>query len=197
MDKDALRHELKTKLMQMSGGDRVKKSKVICEHIIGSDVFRQAAVVMAYLSLPHEVDTTPVILYAWQCGKTVAVPKVSWEQRHMIPVEIKSLETGLKADDKGLRNPVNGTPVPFEEIDLVLTPGLGFDEQGNRLGRGGAYYDRFFVAHKITAARWGLAFSEQLCDTIPHDDDDVPVDAVVTEQGIRICSEKSCKHGGK
>jgi 5-formyltetrahydrofolate cyclo-ligase len=184
MDKSAMRHELKAKLMQMSGGERVQKSKQICEHVTGSDVYRQSAVVMVYLSLPHEVDTTPIILGAWQAGKTIAVPKMSWEQRHMIPVELKSLETGLKADDRGLRNPINGTPVPFEEIDLVLTPGLGFDREGNRLGRGGAYYDRFFAAHNITAVRWGLAFSEQLCEAIPHGDGDVPVNAVVTEQGI-------------
>jgi 5-formyltetrahydrofolate cyclo-ligase len=184
MEKDALRHELKTKLMQMSSTDRVRKSKLLCEHVIGSEVFREATVIMTFLSLPHEVDTTPLILYAWQCGKTVAVPKVSWQQRHMIPVEITSLETGLQADKMGLRTPMNGTPVPFEEIDLVLTPGLGFDRQGNRLGRGGAYYDRFFSIQKLKAVRWGIAFSEQLCDAIPHDDNDVPVHAVVTEQGI-------------
>lgn len=189
MDKDALRQELKNRLMQISSNERVSKSKMICEHIIGSDVFHQAAVIMVYLSLPHEVDTTPLILHAWQCGKTVSVPKVSWEQRHMIAVEITSLEAGLKADEKGLRNPVNGVPVPFEDIDLVITPGLGFDRDGNRLGRGGAYYDRFFATHKITAARWGLAFSEQLCDAIPHDKDDVPVNAVVTEQEIITCSD--------
>ena len=183
MDKGPLRHELKSRLMQISSVDRITKSKRICEHVVGSDAFGQATVVMVYLSLAHEVDTTPIILHAWQSGKTVAVPKVSWQQRHMIPVELKSLETGLKADDMGLRNPVNGVPVPFDEIDLVLAPGLGFDRQGNRLGRGGAYYDRFFVTHKITAGKWGLAFSEQLCDAIPHDDTDVPVDVVVTEQG--------------
>lgn len=189
MDKGALRRELKTKLVQMSGDERVKKSKLLCGHVVGSEAFREASVVMAFLSLPHEVETTPLILHAWQCGKTVVVPRVSWEQRHMIPVEITSLETGLKADAMGLRNPVNGKPVPFEEIDLILTPGLGFDRQGNRLGRGGAYYDRFFAANELTASRWGLAFSEQLCDAVPHDENDYPVDAVVTEQGILICSD--------
>lgn len=190
MEKNALRRDLKFKLMQMSSGDRVEKSRLICDYVAGSDVFRQASVVMAFLPLPHEVDTTPLILAAWQQGKTVAVPKVSWEQRHMIPVELQSLETGLQTELMGLRSPTNGTPVPFEEIDLVITPGLGFDRAGNRLGRGGAYYDRFFVAHRIKAARWGVAFSEQLCETVPHDDRDVPVDAVVTEHGILTRTEK-------
>ena len=190
MDKGTLRHEMKGRLMQIGKDDRVKRSKAICQHIVDSEVFHQASVVMAFLSLPHEVDTTPLILHAWQSGKTVAVPKVSWEQRHMIPVEITSLETGMKADDKGLQNPVGGNPVPFEDIDLVITPGLGFDRQGNRLGRGGAYYDRFFATHKITANRWGIGFSEQLCEAVPHDENDVPVHAIVTEQGILICTDE-------
>jgi len=188
MEKSALRREIKQRLVQMSRDDRIAKSKQICGWVINSDVFRQSSVVMLFLSLPHEVDTTPLILTAWQQGKTVAVPKVSYEQRHMIPVEITSLETGLKMDQYGLRTPTNGVPVPFDEIDLVITPGLGFDRHGNRLGRGGSYYDTFFKEGKITAARWAIAFGRQLCEAIPHDEDDVPVDAVVTEDGIIMCN---------
>jgi 5-formyltetrahydrofolate cyclo-ligase len=189
MDKDALRHEIKKQLVQISAEDRIAKSKQICRKIVDADTFQKASVVMMFLSLPHEVDTTPMILHAWQQGKTVAVPKVSWEQRHMIPVELTSLETGLKTEKMGLRNPSNGVPVPFDEIDLVITPGLGFDRHGNRLGRGGAYYDRFFTHNKMSAARWGIAFSQQLCEEIPHDDQDAPIDAVVTEDEIIICQK--------
>jgi 5-formyltetrahydrofolate cyclo-ligase len=173
----------------MTKDERVAESKKICGWVTGSDVFKRSSVVMLYLSLSHEVDTTPLVLTAWQQGKTVAVPKVSWEQRHMIPVELTSLETGLKKDDRGLRSPTKGVPVPFEEIDLVIAPGLGFDRHGNRLGRGGAYYDNFFKQDKITAARWAIAYGVQLCDAIPHDDEDVPVDAVVTEDGIIRCKK--------
>ena len=184
MDKVALRHDIKSRLIAMSARDRVAKSKAICGLIVGSEEFKRASVVMAFLSLPHEVDTTPLILHAWQQGKTVAVPKISWEQRHMIPVEITSLETNFHVDKMGLRTPMGSNPVPFADIDLVVAPGLGFDRSGNRLGRGGAYYDRFFAAGKITATRWGVAFSEQLCDEIPHDEKDVMMHAVVTEEEI-------------
>lgn len=189
MDKSTLRHEIKQRLVQMSKDDRILQSRQICEQIVNSAVFRKASVVMVYLSLPHEVDTTPLILHAWQKGKTVAVPKVSWQQRHMIPVELTSLDTGLKKDHRGFRNPINGVPVPFEEIDLVIAPGLAFDENGNRLGRGGAFYDNFFKHNKITATRWAVAFSGQVCDEIPHDDSDVPIDAIVTEHKIIMCKK--------
>lgn len=191
MDKAALRHEIKGRLTAMSATARIAKSKAICRQIVESEQFHRAGVVMAFLSLPHEVDTTLLILHAWQQGKTVAVPKISWEQRHMIPVEITSLETGLHTDHMGLRNPVNGNPIPFQDINLVITPGLGFDRSGNRLGRGRAYYDRFFAGDKITAARWGVSFTEQLCETIPHDATDIAMHAVVTEEEIIQTAEMS------
>ena len=189
MEKSALRHEIKQRLVQMSKEDRIAKSKQICERIIDAPVFRKATVVMMYLSMPHEVDTTLLILSAWQQGKTVAVPKVSWQQRHMLPVELTSLETGLKTEQMGLRTPTNAIPIPFDQIDLIITPGLGFDKNGNRLGRGGAFYDNFFKHEKITAARWAVAFSGQIYDEIPNDDSDVPIDAVVTENEIIICKK--------
>jgi 5-formyltetrahydrofolate cyclo-ligase len=139
---------------------------------------------MMFLSLPHEVDTSEAILHAWQLGKAVAVPKISWQQRHMIPVQINSLETGLSTGASGLRNPTAGLPVPFEEIDLVVTPGLGFDKKGNRLGRGGSYYDRFFANEKLKAVRCGFGFTEQLLDSIPVTEHDEPVEVLVTDEGI-------------
>ena len=139
---------------------------------------------MLYLSLPYEADTSEAILHAWQLGKVVAVPKVSWEQRHMIPVKINSLETGFSTEALGLRNPIAGVPVPFEDIDLVVTPALGFDRHGNRLGRGGSYYDRFFANAELKASRCGFAFAEQLVDSIPVTEHDEPVDSLVTDEGI-------------
>ncbi len=173
--------------MDIEPGQRSIESKRIYELVIGSEEFGRASVIMAYLSMQYEVDTTPIILHAWQQGKTVAVPKVSWEQRHMIPVEINSLETGLKTEGTGLRNPISGTPVPYGDIDLVLTPGLGFDKTGNRLGRGGSYYDRFFRTPGLRASKWALAFGEQVLEKIPYDDEDVPMDVIVTDKGIIHC----------
>ena len=139
---------------------------------------------MMFLSLPHEVDTSEAILHAWQLGKVVAVPKISWQQRHMIPVRINSLETGFSTGASGLRNPISGLPVPFGEIDLVVTPALGFDKKGNRLGRGGSYYDRFFANAELKADRCGFAFAEQLLDAIPVTEHDEPVEILITDKEI-------------
>jgi len=140
--------------------------------------------VMLYLSLPDEVDTSEVFLHAWQKGKTVAVPKVSWQQRRMIPVEINSLETDMSVGASGLRTPTTGRPIPLGEIELVVTPALGYDGSGNRLGRGGSYYDRFFSNEELRACKCGFCFAEQQVDSIPVSDYDVAVDILVTDEEV-------------
>jgi 5-formyltetrahydrofolate cyclo-ligase len=101
---------------------------------------------MLYLSTPTEVETAPLALRCWQEGKTVVVPKVSWDQRRMLPVEITSLNTeGITTTGPGIREPIAGKPIPTEYIDLVVVPGLGFSPTGHRIGRGMGFYDRFLA----------------------------------------------------
>jgi 5-formyltetrahydrofolate cyclo-ligase len=184
MGKAELRQQLQKCLLEMPVEQRVEKSRKACRGLIATPQFQNASVVMMYLSLPHELDTSDAILSAWQLNKIVVVPKVSWQQRHMIPVRINSLETGFSADVAGLRNPVMGVPVPFGDIDLVVAPGLAFDRKGNRLGRGGSYYDKFFVNKDLRATRCGIAFAEQVIESVPATDHDVPVDFLVTDEEV-------------
>jgi 5-formyltetrahydrofolate cyclo-ligase len=184
MDKAQLRRELQKSLLSITSQQRSEKSRKACKNLLSIPQFQNASTIMMFLSLPHEVDTSESILHAWQLGKTVTVPKVSWQQRHMIAVQIHSLETGISTEASGLQNPTSGVPMPFEEIDLVVTPGLGFDRKGNRLGRGGSYYDKFFANNELKASRCGFGFTEQLLENIPVADHDEPVDIIVTDEEI-------------
>jgi 5-formyltetrahydrofolate cyclo-ligase len=195
MDKERLRVKLQKCLLEMSEAERSDKSQKACQNLVSTAQFQEASTVMMYLSLPHEVDTSEVVLYAWQLGKTVVVPKISWQQRHMIPVQISSLETGFSTGVSGLRNPVTGVPTPIEEIDLVVAPALGFDRKGNRLGRGASFYDRFFANEQLKAARCGFAFTEQLVDSVPVVERDEPVDFLVTDKEILYFNPDS-RHRG-
>ena len=84
MDKSQLRRELQNRLFEMSEQQRSEKSHKACQNLISTVQFQNASAVMMYLPLPHEVDTSEAILHAWQLGKVVSVPKISWQQRHMI-----------------------------------------------------------------------------------------------------------------
>jgi len=184
MDKAQLRQQLQSKLLKMTDDLCAEKSKKAFKNLISLPEFQQASVIMMYLAMPNEIDTSDAIFYAWQQKKTVVVPRISWQQRHMIPVEITSLEKGFSTEVAGLRNPIKGQPIPFEDIDLVVAPGLGFDKRGNRLGRGGAYYDRFFANKKLIACKCGFAFSEQMVESVPVQQHDVSVDILVTDEEI-------------
>src|SRR4030042_889549 len=103
MDKSTLRSEMKNRLLVISEQNGSVKSHRACEYLVSTPEFQRASAVMMFLSLPHEVDTSEAVLHAWQLGKTVAVPKVSWQQRCMIPVRIDSLQTGFSVEASGFR----------------------------------------------------------------------------------------------
>jgi len=184
MDKSQLRKLLQQRLHGIDDEKRTRKSRLACENLVKTAQFQKASVVMLYLTIPYEIDASEAIISAWQMNKAVAVPKVSWEQRHMIPVQIHTLETEPAWQGSRLHNPMVGQPIALEEIDLVVAPGLGYDSNGNRLGRGGTYYDRFFASAELTAWRCGFAFSEQRVDSIPMDSHDQKVDFLVTDEEV-------------
>ena len=188
--KSALRKQLRDVLAAMSDADRHAKSLAACSLITSSPEFEAARVVMLYLSTALEVDTAPLALRAWQAGKTVVVPKVSWDQRRMLPVEISSLQTGLTTTGQGVREPVGGKPVPVDFIDLVIVPGLGFTDTGYRIGRGMGFYDRFLAQPEFIGRSCGLAYEEQVLPELPVLDHDVPLGMLVTDRGIRRFASK-------
>src|SRR3989339_1051914 len=110
MDKEQMRRMVQKLLAGITPEHRAERSKQANQLLVSTPEFQNSSTIMLFLSLPHEIDTSEAILRAWQMGKTVVVPKVSWQQRHMMPVKITSLEIGLATDRTGLRNPVNGAP---------------------------------------------------------------------------------------
>src|SRR6184192_2636281 len=101
--KSAIRKQLRELLGSMNEAERHAKSIAACALISSSPEFSASRVVMLYLASNQEVDTAPLALRAWQAGKTVVVPKVSWDQRRMLPVEISSLTTGMTVTGPGVR----------------------------------------------------------------------------------------------
>jgi 5-formyltetrahydrofolate cyclo-ligase len=184
--KTIVRRDLRARLAAMTDVDRHAKSVTIASLVTAMPEWRAARVVMLYLSTPQEVETSPIALRAWQEGKTVVVPKVSWDQRRMLPVEITSLASDtMTLSGPGIREPVAGKPVPVEFIDLVLVPGLGFSENGYRIGRGMGFYDRFLAQGEFLGLSCGIAFSEQVVPTLPVLDHDVPLSMLISDRGIR------------
>jgi 5-formyltetrahydrofolate cyclo-ligase len=184
-EKSVIRAILREKLAAISESDRRSKSLAACNLLTASPEFAAARVVLLYLSTPLEVDTASLTLKCWQTGKTVVVPKVSWDQRRILPVEISAIHTGLTTNERGMREPISGKPIPVGFIDLVIVPGMGFTPTGYRIGRGMGFYDRFLAQPEFTGLSCGLAFDEQVVPTLPVLDHDMPLSMLVTDRGIR------------
>lgn len=191
--KAVIRKELREILASMSETEQHQKSVAACNLLSATPEFLSARVVMLYLSTPHEVDTAPLALKCWQDGKTVVVPKVSWDQRRMLPVEITTLQAGLTTTGHGVREPVTGKPIPIDMIDLVVVPGVGFTVTGHRIGRGMGFYDRFLAQSEFMGVSCGLGFEEQVVEQFPVLDHDIPLSMLATNQRIhRFASVGSC-----
>lgn len=180
-----LRRRLRATLDGMDPGVRHSKSVAACALLGASPEFAAARVVMLYVPTPTELDTCPLALKCWQSGKSVVVPKVSWDQKRMLPVEITSLQTGMTTTGHGIREPIGGKPCPVDFIDLVVVPGLGFTRNGYRIGRGMGFYDRFLASPEYGGVSCGLSFEEQVVPEIPVQEHDVPMSMLVTDGGIR------------
>lgn len=180
-----VRRELKEAMAGLTPLDHHRKSLLACNLLVKTPEFDAARVVMLYLSVPQEVDTAPLALKCWQAGKTVVVPKVSWDQRRMLPVEISSLQTGMTTSEQAnFREPIAGKPIPLDMLDLVIVPGLGFTPTGHRIGRGMGFYDRFLAQEGFNGISCGLGFEEQVVEHFPVQGHDVQMEMLVTDRRV-------------
>ena len=118
-----------------------------------------AKTILAYYSLPDEVDTRQLLDDLVAEGKTVLLPKVVDDEN----MEIRRY-TGRQDLREGilhLMEPVGEPFTAYEDIDIVVVPGLAFDAAGHRLGRGRGYYDRFFTLHSLLFTTIGVCLGFQ------------------------------------
>lgn len=135
----------------------------------------QCSAVALYAATSDELGTLTADRILRLAGSTVVYPKCWGDGLIFCPSERDSLDLCNGIPEPPSVNPVNA-------IDLVVVPGLAFDKQGYRLGWGAGYYDRALAY--MDAWRVGFAFSNQVVQSLPRDDHDVPMDYVVTESRI-------------
>jgi 5-formyltetrahydrofolate cyclo-ligase len=182
--KSRLRQQLRRQMSEVDSVVRYARSLAACKHLVQQPEFLSANVLMIFLSLPDEVDTAALALAAWQMNKTVCAPRVDWEHRKMMPVEITSLDTHVKVGLYEAPQPAEARLIPLEMLDLVVVPGVAFDRKGRRLGRGGGFYDRFLAQGGLTAVTCGLALREQVLDDLSSEPHDQNVKMLVTDEEV-------------
>ena len=179
--KHKIRHEIRSKIKTQSELEKSRKSGIIKDKLFGLEEFKKAKVVMFYVSLKDEVNTLSMIDDAAKTGKRVCVPVILKEEKRLIAGEIKDRVKDLERQHFGIFQPKAGhvREVPFEDIDLVIVPGVAFDKYNMRLGRGHGYYDRFLSSLPDRTTTIGLAFDFQVVDNLPKDSHDIPVSKTI------------------
>lgn len=185
MIKKEIRQQLRAKIASISPAELHERSVRACARLAQTREYTRSEIIMVFLSLPTEVDTTSLVLQAWRDRKRVLAPKVSWEQRRMLPIQIDSLSDDLSESVLGLREPADGVPIPLANIDMVIVPGIGFDLKGNRLGRGRGFYDRFLAHRDWAGIACGLALEDQVLEEVPVSEHDRKIQMLVTDQTVR------------
>jgi len=184
-DKKTLRHEILLKRDSIPLRIKKEKDPAIGERIITLPEFTNAKTILFYASFRSEADTTELIKIALSKGKRITLPKVDKNNMQLLLYEIKDIHE-LAPGYMGILEPSVSAErlTRFEDINLVIIPGAGFDIHGNRLGYGAGYYDKLLSGMKNKIPVVALAYEEQIVEKIPAESHDVKVDKIVTDKRI-------------
>ena len=185
MHKEGLRREMRQRKQQYTPQQLTELSLPVIARL--KPHLAEARTILAYYSLPDEVNIHQLLNDLLAMGKTVLLPRVI-DDEHM---ELRRY-TGPHDLVEGafhIMEPVGELFSDYALIDVALIPGVAFDAQGHRLGRGRGYYDRF-LSHLFTFSPShlspltshlliGVCFDFQKVDNVPSDDHDVLVDVVI------------------
>lgn len=178
MTKKKIRSKILPRLKLQKEENRSRKSKKIKDKLFRALVFKKAKRIMFYVAFGGEVNTEEMIKEARKLGKIIAVPA---SKKHRISIRpcILNEKVALERGPYGICQPVLKRGVSLKKLDLVVVPGVAFDKQGNRLGRGKGCYDRLLKRLPKDTPTIGLAFDFQVMPSVPTLSHDVGVHRVI------------------
>lgn len=183
MSKAAIRAEARAFLRALSPAERAAAEAEIARRVWEVPEVAGARTLLLYASLPEEVGTDAIADEARRRGIALVYPRCLPEGR-MVLHQADSSET-LRPGRFGIREPDEEAAIrEVADIDAALIPGLAWDREGHRLGRGGGYYDRLLAHPEWRGFRCGLFFAAQETSSVPREAWDIRLDAIVTEKEI-------------
>jgi 5-formyltetrahydrofolate cyclo-ligase len=145
---------------------------------------RRAQTVLLFYSFGSEVPTTGIARSLLVGGRRVLLPYL--EESTMEAAELRADQSPV-ISTYGPKEPPERVAVDPSEVDVVVTPGLGFDRDGYRIGYGGGHYDRYLSRLGRHATRIGIGFDAQVLEAVPHGERDERLDFVVTDRETIDC----------
>lgn len=187
--KKLIRTSILEKRNSLTAQEIKENELLILDNLMKLNQFVQSKNVFCYLNFRSEVPTKGIIEYCQQQGKNVYIPVCVNETKEMI-ISLYDEDVLLASSKYGVAEPTPDTIKIADRntLDIAIMPGAAFDNRGYRIGYGAGYYDKFYAHTSKQIYKIALAFSFQIIEEVPKDDYDIPVDCIVTEKGIVICS---------
>lgn len=189
-DKRRLRQQASSALAGMSPEEREALSEEACAILAAQPLWNEVRSVLFYAPLAGELNIWPLLSRALGAGKCVALPRFDGLTGGYLPAIITDVERQLTSGRFGIREAVETCPLMvLNRLDFVLVPGVAFDVQGRRLGRGKGFYDRLLSGTR--AVKCGVAFEQQIVARVPVDSHDINVNYVLTPTRWVACEPRA------
>jgi len=177
--KAKLRSEIRAVLKNLPREKRKADSEKLRARLREQPFFGSAGLILFFAPLPCEIDVWPLLEESLAAGKIVALPRFDPASQSYIAGRVQDLKEEIVTGRFHIREPAAGcVAIPPENLDLVLVPGVAFDWNGRRLGRGGGFYDR--LLRNVRGEKIGIAFDEQIVEEIPAEPHDARMNFVLT-----------------
>jgi 5-formyltetrahydrofolate cyclo-ligase len=183
MDKNQIRKKISKIRDSQKEEEILRKSKIIGEKLFSLLEFKNSSYVMFYSSIRSEVRTDFMIERAIKDGYKVFLPKTNIEIKELIPLRVKNLKELERGAYNILEPKLSAEKIDVDMLEIIIVPGVAFDENCYRIGYGGGFYDRFLKKVK-NAKKIGLAYELQIIPEIPKEKNDVKLDIIITEKRI-------------
>lgn len=182
--KEEIRARLRSRRAGIQESDFYSLSAKIISTLRQQPEYQSAHTAHCYVSMNdrREVNTHPLIRSMLiEEGKDVVVPATHFKKKTLSHFTLSSFDD-LAPNKWGVLEPEDGEMRAPSEFELVIVPMVGGDEQGQRVGYGGGYYDRFLK--KVQCSAIGLCFEQNIVSSLPAENYDVPLDKIITEKRI-------------
>jgi 5-formyltetrahydrofolate cyclo-ligase len=189
-NRNAIRQEVRNKRCQLNAEKQQEQSLLLCEKLIHQKELSKVKKIAIYLANDGELNTLPFINWCWKNAISVYLPVIHpFSKGHLLFLKYTNTSSMVK-NKYGISEPKLDVRsiITVANLDIIFTPLVAFDKQGNRLGMGGGFYDR-------TLATWhaqyqqnkqtkpmpiGLAHDCQQVTTIPIESWDIPLPKIIT-----------------
>lgn len=184
MNKSIIRKDILSLRNKLKKEEKNKSDEIIFDLLVKSSMYKKANKIYIYISYNNEVDTNRIIKYSLNNNKIIYVPKINLQNKTMKAVRIHNFSE-LIVNKYGILEPsiVDKNNIGLD-FDLIIMPGVAFDKDGNRIGYGGGYYDKYISHLSKDINKVALAYSFQLVNNIEAEEHDIKVNYIITDKKI-------------